>query len=47
VNCTQGSSLARLQNCDLELVLCIVTLLPPLFAEADVNISSRLTNLLA
>jgi hypothetical protein len=26
-----GSSLGRLQTCDLELVLCIVPLFPPLF----------------
>jgi len=30
----QGSSLWLLRNCDLELVLCIVPLLPPLFVTA-------------
>jgi hypothetical protein len=30
----QGSSLWRLRICDLELVLCIVPLFPPLFVTA-------------
>jgi hypothetical protein len=35
----QGSSLGRLRNCDLELVLCIVPLLPPMFVTVLMGVT--------